>query len=242
MKLLGPVLGCAEPVVPVEGLGVAGPLVAEQRTALAEQRLVRDQHLLVVVADLVAEVAEHRAVRLAEPHAQRLAVGVEGLREVDRDHAVRVADDHGLAAAAGQQVEGQAALPLVVRHDGQAEGEQLHQQPAQVDGRVGELLQGDRVVGVRAPADQPAGEAAARLVVRGHHPVALPRPVGAAHPATAVDQRPVRHQPGRRTARGSGSRCSEPQVGHSCISRKAIVPQCGHRGADMRRTLAKGHA
>jgi len=45
-----------------------------------------------MVADLVAEVPEHRAVRLslADPH--RFAMVVERLDHIDRDHPVRVAD------------------------------------------------------------------------------------------------------------------------------------------------------
>lgn len=62
-----------KPVVVVECVPVAGPLVAEQLPALGEQRLFAEQDRLVVVADLVPEVPEQRAVRLTEAHAERLA-------------------------------------------------------------------------------------------------------------------------------------------------------------------------
>jgi hypothetical protein len=60
---------------------VVGAFVAEKLAAVVEVAHCAgagfDKDMLVVVADLVAEVSEHRAVRLAEPHAQRLSIGVE---------------------------------------------------------------------------------------------------------------------------------------------------------------------
>ena len=74
------------------------------------------------MADLVAEVAQHGAIRLAEPYPQRLAVRVERLDEVDGDDSVRVADHHAFAlAVAGHQVEGQTAVAAPKRIDGQAD-------------------------------------------------------------------------------------------------------------------------
>ena len=112
-----PAVRCAELVVPGQGVGVAGPLVAEQLAAARQvtqrARAGFDEDVLVVVADLVAEVAQHRAVRLAESHPQRLAVGVKGFHQVDGDHPVGVPDRDPLAGAVtGQQVEGQAAVAL----------------------------------------------------------------------------------------------------------------------------------
>ncbi len=63
-----------ELVVSCDGVGVAGSLVAEQLAAPLEVAVCAgsglDEDVLVVVADLVTEVAEHRAVRLAEAHPQ----------------------------------------------------------------------------------------------------------------------------------------------------------------------------
>ena len=73
-------------------------LVAEQLAAARHQLVAAHQLPLVVVADLVAEVAEHRAVGLGELGPDLLAVGVVALGEVDGDHAVLVADDDVLLA------------------------------------------------------------------------------------------------------------------------------------------------
>ena len=203
--------------MPVDGVAVARPLVAEQGAALRHQRLLGRQLPLVVVPDLVAEVAEHRPVRLAEADPQRLAVEVERLGEVDRDDPVGVPDDHALAAAAGDEVEPEPALALVVRDDGQAEVQQLDEQPPLGDGRLGELLQGDGVVAVGAAAGEPAREAAGALVALAEQPVAPPVPLGAPQPALAVDvdaaidhgqerqRRVVEPERACRTVRTSGS-------------------------------------
>lgn len=81
----------------LERLPVARALVPEQFAALVEERLVVEQDRLVVVADLVSEVAEQRPVRLAQTHSEGLAVCIQGFGQVDRDDAVRVADRHSLA-------------------------------------------------------------------------------------------------------------------------------------------------
>ena len=48
----------------------------------------------VIVPDLVAKVAEQRAVRLAHLAAAAFALGVVGFREIDRDHAAGVTGQH----------------------------------------------------------------------------------------------------------------------------------------------------
>ena len=146
------------------------------------------------MADLVPEVAEHGAVRLAEANPQRLAVVVERLDEVDGDHAARVSDGHPVAGGvARQQIEGQPAVAAPERFDGQADVVELVDQPAQRGRRRHQLLAGERVVGGGLAADQRVGQAAAALVgrlpVRGK-PIAPERRVlGAGHPSLAVDDR-----------------------------------------------------
>jgi hypothetical protein len=91
-------------------------------------------------------------VRYGSPQsdAQRLAVVVERLDEIDGDDPVRVADgDPSLPRVRRQQIERQAALALVERVDRQPELGELDEQPALHFGRVGELLQRDRVGRVR---------------------------------------------------------------------------------------------
>ena len=70
-----PVVGRTELVVP--GDGSAGSSARSSPNSARHSVEVSgragtglDEHVLVVVAHLVAEVAEHRPVRLAEPHPQ----------------------------------------------------------------------------------------------------------------------------------------------------------------------------
>ena len=62
-------------VVALDRLGIALPLVAEDRPALLDPAGVRDQQLLVVMPGLVPHVAEQRPVGLAERHPLPLALG-----------------------------------------------------------------------------------------------------------------------------------------------------------------------
>ena len=81
---LRPVGGRPLLVVALERLGVAGPLVAEQlRGKRVEPGGAPDQPVPVVVADLVAEVAQQRAVGLVHGVPDLLALGVVGLLHVD---------------------------------------------------------------------------------------------------------------------------------------------------------------
>jgi hypothetical protein len=72
----------------VERLGVIFLVIAEEGAALREPAAVADQAVPVVVADLVAKVAEQRAVGFVHRDAATLAHRVVGLGEVDGDHAV----------------------------------------------------------------------------------------------------------------------------------------------------------
>ncbi len=160
-----PALGRPELVMPRDFGLVVGAFVAEQLAALVEVAggavAGFDEDVLVVVADLVAEVTEHGPVGLAETHPQRLAVGVEGLDEIDRDHPVGMSDRDCLAlAVARQQIEGQAAVFAPERVDGQADVEQLQDQPMHRRCGVRQLLLGDGVVGVGLTTDQRVGQAA----------------------------------------------------------------------------------
>ena len=90
----GPVDIGAGRVVLLERRLVRHPLVAEQGSKRVEVIGVDDEAPPVVVADLVAEVAEHGAIRLTELLADELAMGVIGLGEVEGDHAGIVSGDH----------------------------------------------------------------------------------------------------------------------------------------------------
>ena len=193
-----PALGWPELVVPGDFGLVVGAFVAEQLAAVVEVARGAgagfDEDVLVVVADLVTEVSEHGPVGLAEPHPQRLAIGVEGLDEIDRDHPVGMSDRDRLAVAvARQQIEGQAAVVAPERVDGQADVEQLQDQPMHRRCGVGQLLLGDGVVGVGLASDQRVGQAAARacrVLLVGDQPVAAQAGrFGAVDPLRSVDDR-----------------------------------------------------
>ena len=216
-----PAFGSAELVVPGDRVGVTGPLVAEQCAAVVEvlvcTRAGFDQYVLVVVAHLVAEVAEHRAVRLAEPNPQRLAVVIERFDEIDGDDASGVADDHLLAVAvARQQIEGQATVATPEGIDGQPDIGELVDHPPQGPRGRHQLLARHRVVGVGFPADRRVGQAAAALVGRlffGGQPVAAQRlGLGAPDPSLAVDGRRRRRRPASSTSSAGEGRASVWQL------------------------------
>ena len=138
--------------------------------------LVGDQHGVVVVPDLVPEMAEQGAVGLVHRDPQLLAVHVVALGEVEGDHAV-VVPGHHLFAAARQQVEHQPALRLrQVAGDRQAELDEFDDQASLRRLGVGVCREpGGVVVGGAGPG-QPAREAQTQRVVGLDQPVA-PRDV-----------------------------------------------------------------
>jgi hypothetical protein len=83
------------------------------------------------VADLVAEMADQRAVGLAHLGADALAHRVLGLLGVERDHAHFVAGHHVRAARhVAQEIESQAMRRIgQARDDRQAQRQQLRDQP-----------------------------------------------------------------------------------------------------------------
>ena len=92
----------------------------------------------------MAEVPEHRAVRLVEFAAQTLAVGGVALGEVDRDHAV-VVTDHDVAVGAREQVEAQP--PDRVASGGGILADHGEAQRVELDDQVPLGALGDREVG-----------------------------------------------------------------------------------------------
>ena len=96
-------------------------LVAEQLAeALRASCVSRDQPVPVVVADLVAQVAEHGAIALAHLLAHVLAKREVGLVDVERDDAVVVAGHHGLVLGALEKAECEPALRAFLRATAQA--------------------------------------------------------------------------------------------------------------------------
>ena len=145
---------------------VVGAVVAEQlAAAVAGFAALRGEDRLVVVADLVAQRAERRAIGLAERDPPLLALGRVGLGEVERDHAVGVAGRHR-PAVAGQEVEGQPARLLAEADDRQPQLEQREQQPPLRRLGLDEAAE-RRAIGVRRPrAREQAGAAQGPRLVR----------------------------------------------------------------------------
>ena len=105
-------------VMALQRRAVVLALVAEQLPERLDVGRIAHQAVPVVVRDLVAEMAEQRAVGLAHlpPHA--LALGIVGLGEVDGDEAVVVAGHHRLGRRAvrrqlRQEVERQPVLRIL---------------------------------------------------------------------------------------------------------------------------------
>ena len=182
--------------MPGNGIAVTGLLVAEQPAAVFEvsvcARTILDEYVLVVMAHLVPEMAEHRAVRLAETHPQGFAVVIERFDEVDGDDTVGVTDDHLFAGGvARQQIECEATVATPEGIDGQPDVGELVDHPPQGPCGRHQLLACQRVVGVGFPADRRVGQAAAALLRRlflGCQPVAARRlDLCAPHPSLTVD-------------------------------------------------------
>ena len=80
-------------VVPLEGLAVVLPLVPKRPEGV-EPVAAGDQPVPVIVADLVPEMAQERAVIFLHRMPPPLALGVVGLGHVDGDHPVFMPGEH----------------------------------------------------------------------------------------------------------------------------------------------------
>ena len=112
---VAPVGGRALVVVALQRVGVVGALVAEQLAERLVPARTRDEPVPVVVADLVPQVAEQRAVGLVQRVRGLLARDVVRFLDVDRDDAVRVPGHHRRAAGRrAQEIEREPALGILV--------------------------------------------------------------------------------------------------------------------------------
>ena len=95
-----------------------------------EDRFVRDQQIPVVVADLVAEVAEKRSIGLLHGGTTALALRIVSLLQRERDGAALVPGHHRLSRRFfGEKLEAQAmADVLVPRRERQAQTQQRIEQ------------------------------------------------------------------------------------------------------------------
>jgi hypothetical protein len=136
----------------------------------------------------MAKMTEDRSVWLAQPDSQGLAAVIETFGEIDGDDAIRVSDHHGLAIReARDQVEPQATHVRVPRRDRQTQVAQLEEKPTLRLLRLGELLQGHRVVGRRTSPSQSTRETATRRRVLADQPIARPLAIRAGIPGLVID-------------------------------------------------------
>ena len=114
-EIVLPVRRRARGVVVLQRLPVIQPLVAEDRTKVIQLAAVADQDVPIVMSDLVAKVAEQRAIGLVHRGTPVFPLGVVGLLERHRDHAVLVSGHDRSARWAspqtGQKIERQAFAP-----------------------------------------------------------------------------------------------------------------------------------
>ena len=131
-----------------------------------------DEAFPVVVADLVAEVAEHGAIRLPELLTDELAMRVVRLGEVEGDDAGIVSGDHVLTARR-QQLERHAVLSVDrAVDDGEPECHQLVEQSTLRCLGVGERSERIDLAVVRANRREAAARAQRGRVVGRNEPVA----------------------------------------------------------------------
>ncbi|MGY4185222.1 hypothetical protein ACVI1I_001994 [Bradyrhizobium sp. USDA 4459] len=99
-----------------QGLAVIGGIVAEHGAAFVQSAAVAHQHVPKVMSDLVAEMPEQRAIRLAHFEPAPLALDGIGLGQRDRDQAVVMAGHDPLATVriVGEEIEEQAVLRVVL--------------------------------------------------------------------------------------------------------------------------------
>lgn len=117
-----PVRRRADFVIALESLAVICRLITKDGSEGIELATVAHQTIPYVMAGLVAEMAEQRAVWLVHRDADLLAGGIIGLGGADRDQAVLVAGHGRLDGAIGldfinEEIEDEAAIGILVTID-----------------------------------------------------------------------------------------------------------------------------
>ena len=123
--------GGAFRVVAVQRLLIVGAFVAEDGAERLELIGVPDQLVPIKMSDLVAEVAEQRAIGLVHARAQLLALGVIGFLESDGDDAIVMPGNHLLLRDVIEKIEHERLGLVGARHrQRQSQLEQRVEQPA----------------------------------------------------------------------------------------------------------------
>src|SRR5271156_983911 len=207
------------------------------------------QNVLVIVADLVAEMTQHGAVRLTEVDPKRLTVGVQRLDQIDRDYPAGVPDYHAFTAAVtGQQIKRKPSVFPPERVDRQADVNELTNQPPQGDPGGYQLFHCDGVVGVGLAADQGIRQTSppltAQFLLLRHQPVAAEagRPC-ARNPDLAVDNRGARRGRDHSAARDMKSKfCQAIRAAPRLEWDEATADGAGERAHGFHRGSPRGPA
>ncbi len=119
-------------VVPLECVAIILALVAEQRAVAVDPWCIGNQAVEIIVAALVTEVTQQRAITFVHLFARALALGRIGFGDVQRDQAIVVAGHHALVGhAIFEELECQAGIRLdFFRGRGQVQLRQREQQAA----------------------------------------------------------------------------------------------------------------
>ena len=204
------------------------------------------------MAELVAQVADDRAVRLLQALPVHLAVVVVGLGHVDRDEAARVAGHHRRRVGQRlEQVEGEPARVVVfLGHDRQPAGDEAEQHAPLRRLDVGEPLGVLRPRQVGNRAREPARQARGVRLVSRDEPVARggARAVLAEAKARGRGARVAGHRPRavacRRRAHSAAARTDRTRPRHrrrgtGCCRRTAAGRRRSGRLSSRDRTRAR---
>ena len=118
--------------MPLECVAIILALVAEQCAVAVDPWCIGNQAVEIIVAALVAEVTQQRAVTFVHLFARALALGRIGFGNVESDEAIVVAGHHALVGhAVFEELECQAGVGLgFFRGRGQVQLRQREQQAA----------------------------------------------------------------------------------------------------------------
>ena len=179
-------------VVRRHGLAVVDAFVAKQAAERGQAVGAGNQTAPEVVADLVAEMADDRAERLAQLHSDSVSVTILDLGEIQRHDTVQMAGHPPLARDV-HEIEHE---PIGCRHrthlERKCERVQLVDEPPLR--RFGPHPRLDCVgpFTVGTTSGQPAGTTPHGVGTRRQHPVATPRRVHATPPQSVVTDDLVR--------------------------------------------------
>ncbi|MCY1459559.1 hypothetical protein D9M71_770430 [compost metagenome] len=109
--MLLPVERCALLIMPLEGFGIAGALIAKQSAKRLKPLAMGDQSIPVVVPDFVTKMPEQRAIGFVHLHPHLLAVRIVGFLDIEGDQAIGVPGSGRFAFEVhADEIEGKARV------------------------------------------------------------------------------------------------------------------------------------